>query len=66
MKNGKFEIHLITIYIIIVASGWTNNGKLIQDLENIYNKKLCYEHHHEKCKESILRDTKKRCNIARF
>ena len=33
-------------------SGWINNRKL----ENIYNKKLHYEHHHKNFEESILRD----------
>ena len=44
--------HLISI----IVSGWINNGKVMQSLENIYNKKLRYEHHHKNFEESILRD----------
>ena len=41
------EIYVINIYIGIIVSGWINNGKVMQGLENIYYKKLRYEHHHK-------------------
>ena len=44
------------MYIGIIASGWINNGKVMQDLENIDYKKLRYEHHHKNFEENILRD----------
>ena len=50
------ENSAITIYTSIIASGWINNGKVMQGLENIYYKKLRYEHHHKNFEESILRD----------
>ena len=53
----RSEISVITIYISIIASGWINNGKVIQGLEKIYSKKLRCEHHHKNFEESILRDT---------
>ena len=52
----RSEIYVITIYISIIVSGWINNGKVMQGLENIYYKKLRYEHHHKNFEESILRD----------
>ena len=52
----RSEISVITIYISIIASGWINNGEVMQDLENICYKKLHYEHHHKNFGESILRD----------
>ena len=52
----RSEIYVITIDISIIVSGWINNGKVMQGLENIYNKKLRYEHHHKNFEESILRD----------
>ena len=42
----RSEIFGITIYISIIVSGWINNGKVMQGLENIYNKKLYYEYYH--------------------
>ena len=52
----RSEIFGITIYISIILSGWINNGKVMEGLENIYNKKLYYEHYHQNFDKSILRD----------
>ena len=52
----KEDFFVITIYIAIVISRWSENGMLLQSYERIYNKKFCYEHHNENFKESILRD----------
>ena len=52
----RSDISVITIHVSIIASGWINNGKFMQGLENIYYKKLRYEHHHKNFEESILRD----------
>ena len=52
----RFETFVITIYISIIASGWINKREVMQGLEKIYYKKLCYEHHHKNFEESILRD----------
>ena len=43
----RSEIYVIRIYNSIIVSVWINNGKLMQGLENIYYKKLHYEHHHK-------------------
>ena len=43
---GRPEIFGITIYTSVILSGWINNGKVMEGLENIYNKKLYYEHYH--------------------
>ena len=43
----RFEIHMITINISIIARGYINNRKVMQGLENIYYKKLRYKHHHK-------------------
>ena len=53
---GRPEIFGITIYTSIILSGWINNGKVMEGLENIYNKKLYYEHYHSNFEESVLRD----------
>ena len=52
----KRDFFVITIYIAIVISRWSENGMVLQSYESIYNKKLRYEHHNENFKESILRD----------
>ena len=54
MDKGGFFV--ITIYIAIVISKWSDIGIILQSYEHIYNKKLLYEHHNENFKESILRD----------
>ena len=54
MDKGDFFV--ITIYVAIVISRWSENGMVLQSYEHIYNKKLRYEHHNENFKESILRD----------
>ena len=53
---NRSEISVINIYISIIASGWINNGKVMQGLENMYYTKLRYELHHKNFEESILRD----------
>ena len=50
----RSEIYVIIIYNSIIVSGWINNGKVLQDLENIYNTKLHSEDHHKNFEESIL------------
>ena len=52
----RSEISVITIFICIIASGWINNGEVMQGLEKIYHKKLRYEHHHKNFEESVFRD----------
>ena len=52
----RSEIYVITIYISIFVSGFVNKRKVMQDLENIYHKKLRNEHHHKNFEESILRN----------
>ena len=50
----RSEISVITMYNIIIASGWINNGKVMQGLEDIYYKKLCNKLHHKNFEESIF------------
>ena len=37
----KFNLP-VTIYIAIILSGWIKNGRDMQGLDILYNKKLCY------------------------
>ena len=48
MDKGDFVV--ITIYVAIVISRWSENGMVLQSYERIYEKKLCYEHHNENFK----------------
>ena len=36
---------MITIYVAIVISRWSENRMVLQSYEHIYNKKLRYKHH---------------------
>ena len=52
----ELNILVITIYMTIILSGWIKNGRDMQGLDRLYNKKLRYEHHHLNFQESILQD----------
>ena len=45
---------MITIYVFLFALGLWVRDSMIQDLSNLYNKKICYDHHAENYKRSII------------
>ena len=47
---------MITIYIVIITSGWMKNGMVMQSYKSIYNKNVRYEHHSRYFDERILQD----------
>ena len=52
----RHECFMITIYVFLFALELKDYSTNIQDLSNLYNKKIRYDHHVEKYKRSILED----------
>ena len=50
------ECFMITIYVFLFALELKDYSTNIQDLSNLYNKKIRYDHHVENYKRSILED----------
>ena len=50
------QCHVIIIYVALIALGLRNYSMNIQDLTNLYNKRIRYDHHAENYRRSMIVD----------
>ena len=50
------QCHVIITYVALIALGLCNYGMNIQDLTNLYNKRIRYDYHAENYRRSMIED----------
>ena len=50
------QCHVIIIYVALTLLGLPNYSMNTQDLINLYNEKVRYDHHAENCRRSMIED----------
>ena len=50
------QCHVIIIYVALIARGLRNYSMNMQDLTNLYNKRIRYDHHAENYRRSTIED----------